>query len=737
MKLYIPHPASRSGYAIFPLTFASLVAFSAAQADTTSALSIAGKSVNEGTTVDLPRVRVTAERPISATEKTAREEGSVTVIDAQRLDNTVAYSADDLFRYDPSILTTDKGRFGLAGFNVRGLDENRISVQLDGVEMAESYGPTSSYLDTGRLSADVSSLSSVSVVKGGNAQRGSGFSSVSLQLHSPQDFLDPSGDDTYASVQGGYRSDSDGVFENVTLAARRGDYESLLVATNRNGDATENYNGSGENDRTSGDERTTPDPGEVDNYDVLLKLQKLNDNGRVGMVAQKYRATSDLHLYSLEDSRYSDYYADDTLTRSRLGIYQDADHQTSLFDAFHWQIDWQRTETVNDSSMVYNGYHRLVDRDYDQTTWQLKTDFSKRIDAGVPQQLAYGMTLKRDDYESLSEDYNLDADMVDKSRFSPPGTATRVGLYLQDRLSLADKRGSLTPAVRFDHYEYDLDNDNLTSQSYDGAEGQALTGQLGGTWNITSNTELFGKTGLGFRAPSYEELYYDYNAGRGYRIVANPDLDDEHSRFVELGLRRQGALGSAELTGFYTDYRDFIESSVSVSIDPANYPRGEYTTENIDRAIIRGAEFKGQLDLHQAIGTNEGWYARTAAAYIEGKNLEDGDAIESIPPIQAVVAFGYEAPDHRWGSELVGTFVNHVSDHDADDNYAPAAYQLYDLTGHVSIGGHLTLRGGVFNVLDKQYWVWDDVRGVSTSYAGIERYTQPGRNFGVSAEYVF
>lgn len=735
-----PLPASSCklfGYALLPLTIASPLPLTSVQADDLSVTPASAVSDNDESAFKLSNVQVTAERLVTATEKTANEEGSVSEIDAQQLKNTVAYSADDLFRYDPSILTTNNGRFGLSGFNVRGLDENRISLQLDGLEMAESYGPTSSYLDTGRLSTDVSSLSSVSVVKGGNAQQGSGFSSVSLQLHSPQDFLAPSGDDTHASIEAGYRSDNDGFFQNVTFAARRGDYESLLIATNRNSKATENYIGSGENDQTQGDERTTPDPGDVDNYDVLLKLQKFNNSGQIGLVAQKYRATSDLHLFSSENARYGDYYSADTLTSYRLGIYQDAEYKSPLFDALHWQIDWQQTETINDSSMVYNGYNRLINRDFDQTTWQLKTDFSKQIDVGIPQQLAYGLTLKRDDYESLSEDYNLDADTVEQSRFSPPGTATRVGLYLQDRLSLAEDRGSLTPALRFDHYEYDLDNDNLTPQSYDGAEGQALTGQIGGTWNIASSTELFGKTGFGFRAPSYEELYYDYDAGRGYRIVANPDLDDEHSRFVEVGIRNQGNLGNAELTGFYTDYRDFIESSVSVSIDPGNYPSGEYSTENINRAIIRGVEFKGQLDLNKAIGVNDGWYARTAAAYIEGKNLEDGSAIESIPPIQAVVSLGYEDPNQQWGSELAGTFVNQVSAHDAEDAYAPAAYQLYDLTGHVSLGDHLTVRGGIFNLLDKKYWVWDDVRGITTDYSGADRYTQPGRNFGISAEYVF
>ncbi|GEN26607.1 ligand-gated channel [Halovibrio variabilis] len=724
MQPHLPTSTKRPGYALLPLTIASLFVISPAQADDKAAFS-------------LPNVQVTAEPFVSATEKTAKETGSVSVVDAQQLNNTVAYSAKDLFRYDPSILTTSNGRFGLAGFNVRGLDDNRISIQLDGVEMAENYGPSSSYLDAGRLSADIASLSSASVVKGGNAQQGSGFSSVALRLHAPQDFLNPSGDDTYASVQGGYRSDSEGFFQNIKLAARQGDYESLLVATHRDGNATENYHGSGESDSTSGDGRTTPDPGDVDSYDVLVKIQKLNDLGQVGIVAQKYRSSSELRLFSLENARYGDYSSDDTLTRARLGLYQDGEYQSALFDAFHWQIDWQRSETVNATSMVYNGYNRVVERDFDQTTWQLKTDFSNQIDTGMPQQVAYGLTLKRDDYTSLSQDYNLDANTLDESRFSPPGTATRFGLYLQDRLSLADERGSLTPALRFDHYEYDLDNDNLTSQPYDGAEGQALTGQVGGTWNITSGTELFGKTGIGFRAPSYEELYYDHNAGRGYRIVANPDLDDEHSHFAEFGIRKQGALGSAEFTGFYTDYRDFIESSVSVSIDPTNYPIGEFTTDNVDRAIIRGAEFKGQLNLHQAFGVNDGWYARTAAAYIEGKNLDDGGTIESIPPIQAVAALGYEAPDHRWGSELAGTFVNHVSAYDAEDAYAPSAYQLYDLTGHMTLGDHLTVRGGVFNLLDKQYWVWDDVRGVSASSAGIDRYTQPGRNVGISAEYVF
>ena len=140
-----PLPASSCklfGYALLPLTIASPLPLTSVQADDLSVTPASAVSDNDESAFKLSNVQVTAERLVTATEKTANEEGSVSEIDAQQLKNTVAYSADDLFRYDPSILTTNNGRFGLSGFNVRGLDENRISLQLDGLEMAESYGPT-------------------------------------------------------------------------------------------------------------------------------------------------------------------------------------------------------------------------------------------------------------------------------------------------------------------------------------------------------------------------------------------------------------------------------------------------------------------------------------------------------------------------------------------------------------------------------------------------------------------
>lgn len=33
------------------------------------------------------------------------------------------------------------GRFGLSGFNIRGMDECRVKVMIDGVQLATSYNP--------------------------------------------------------------------------------------------------------------------------------------------------------------------------------------------------------------------------------------------------------------------------------------------------------------------------------------------------------------------------------------------------------------------------------------------------------------------------------------------------------------------------------------------------------------------------------------------------------------------
>ncbi|RMU45511.1 hypothetical protein ALP29_100239 [Pseudomonas syringae pv. avii] len=51
----------------------------------------------------------------------------------------------------------------------------------------------------------------------------------------------------------------------------------------------------------------------------------------------------------------------------------------------------------------------------------------------------------------------------------------------------------------------------------------------------------------------------------------------------------------------------------------------------------------------------------------------------------------------------------------------------------------MTVNGGLYNLTDKKYWNWDDVRSYDsvgeagvTGPANLDRLTQPGRNFAIN-----
>ena len=70
-----------------------------------------------------------------------------------------------------------------------------------------------------------------------------------------------------------------------------------------------------------------------------------------------------------------------------------------------------------------------------------------------------------------------------------------------------------------------------------------------------------------------------------------------------------------------------------------------------------------------------------------------------------------------------------------DDKFATPGYGLVDLTAYYKPHKDVTINAGVFNIADKQYWVWDDVRHTTASDPGLNRYTQPGRNYSVSVKW--
>lgn len=116
----------------------------------------------EGTPIfNLQQVTVTGTR----TERTlADSPASITVIDRERLRRELVQNIQDLVRYEPGVSVRRSVRYGLQDFNIRGLDANRVLIQVDGIRQPErfSFGP----FTIGRDTFELETLKTVEIIRG-------------------------------------------------------------------------------------------------------------------------------------------------------------------------------------------------------------------------------------------------------------------------------------------------------------------------------------------------------------------------------------------------------------------------------------------------------------------------------------------------------------------------------------------------------------------------------------------
>ncbi len=105
--------------------------------------------------------------------------------------------------------------------------------------------------------------------------------------------------------------------------------------------------------------------------------------------------------------------------------------------------------------------------------------------------------------------------------------------------------------------------------------GNNLSGRLSGSYDLNARTKLKASIGTGFKAPSFNDLYYP-NYG-------NPNLQPEKSVGGDLGIEYSTTRGgSLEVTAFYNRLRNLI---TGVFIPPTTFEAG-----NVGRATTQGIE---------------------------------------------------------------------------------------------------------------------------------------------------
>jgi len=223
----------------------------------------------------------------------------------------------------------------------------------------------------------------------------------------------------------------------------------------------------------------------------------------------------------------------------------------------------------------------------------------------------------------------------------------------------------------------------------------AVSGSASITVGPWEGVTLTGQVGTGFRDPTVSDRYYRGPTGRGY-ITGNPDLKPELSLQFDAGLRYTSPRVRAGLFGYQYRIDDLIERYMTTT--------DFYFFRNRGRARIRGIE----LELQAVLGAQVS--LETTAAITRGRALDDGTALDDIPPATFTIAVRRPILSRGY-AQLRGAFYA-VDDRPGPTEIRMPGYSLVDLVGGVSLTKWLDVNVAVRNLLNQTYPVSPDARAV-------------------------
>ncbi|WP_112110041.1 TonB-dependent hemoglobin/transferrin/lactoferrin family receptor [Haemophilus influenzae] len=287
-----------------------------------------------------------------------------TVKTAKTLEREQANNIKDIVKYETGVTVVEAGRFGQSGFAIRGVDENRVAINIDGLRQAETLSSQGfkelfegyGNFNNTRNGAEIETLKEVNITKGANSiKSGSGSlgGSVIYKTKDARDYL--LNKDYYVSYKKGYATENNQSFNTLTLAGRYKKFDVLVVTTSRNGHELENYGYKNYNDKIQGKKREKADPYKIEQDSTLLKLSfNPTENHRFTLAADLYEHRSrgqDLsytlkYLKTLPDLLEDDSrHTNDKTKRRNISFSYENFSQTPFWDTLKITFSKQKIKT--------------------------------------------------------------------------------------------------------------------------------------------------------------------------------------------------------------------------------------------------------------------------------------------------------------------------------------------------------------------------------------------------------
>ena len=272
-------------------------------------------------------------------------------------------------------------------------------------------------------------------------------------------------------------------------------------------------------------------------------------------------------------------------------------------------------------------------------------------------------------------------------------TLNNTGIYLTGQYAIIDSV-TAEAAIRSDHHsEFNWHT----------------TWQSGLSWEFHEGYKLVGSYATAYKAPNLTQLYA-YSSSAYGTTLGNPNLKPEESKQWEIGV--EGTTGPLfwQVNAYHNDIDNLIAYK-------SGYPTSTY--ENIGEAEIKGVEWVGEFEtgiLHHQV----------TYQYVDPRNKKTDKVLErrAKQQVKYQLDWAIDKVDMGLTYQYIGSLYDNDYSQFPSRRVKQGGVSLWDLTAAYPITSHLTIRGKIANMFDKDY---------ETAYG----YRTAGREYFLTGSYNF
>ncbi|WP_260628740.1 TonB-dependent receptor domain-containing protein [Serratia liquefaciens] len=728
--------------------------------------------------------------------------GTITTITAQDMQKKGGNDFGSIMRYEPLISATGVSggsssgksgfdRSGYTGYNIRGLESNRVGLDVDGIPQPDATGRSyvsRAGLNTfgiGRDYIDPYMYGQVEIESGATSIERSNTSiggAVSFLPKSADQYLSPT-KQTYFGYQSDYDSSNRSWHNGITAAAGDEQLRGVFVYSRRDGQETRN---------NSGTHQAYPANWHT-NALMASGIWQPNDEHKLTGTVDYYDKTNHTHYDSWNSAGSAILGTAQQQSNTRrwgVSVKDEWTPYNDFVDTLTSKVYYQQTQAHDNTYMpTSTGSMERVYSDYNVNTYGFETQIAKTWGRHT---LSGGLNARLTDTERPFREEPAPSAFTAIMQPESDSRSYVLGGYVQDRIQFdLDGHGfAVVPGVRVAHQSTKPQNlSSLTTGStvLTESELETLYGKsntdtqvlpsLSFQYNLTPTLMNYLQYKRGAQFPNASQLYGSWNLGSSYAgtaqyaLIGNADLNTETSNNLEWGVKGEVVEGVTLRTSlFYNTYKNFIAYTryqrASSPDKFANVPSNIYTiyqAENRDKAYIYGGEISTRLNFGTWFEQANGLSANFALGYNQGKSKSSysGDKyvdIDSVAPMKAIVGVAWDDPAKRYGAAVTATFVkgkqatatnresyNNASGStltDATTEYLRVpGYGLVDMSAYWQVARNVKLSGGVYNITDRKYRDYLSSRELtdSTQQDAYDNAlaVMPGRTFqlGVNVDF--